>query len=274
MRKSPPSSAISYPNNKGLALHPTQGRPRQTLRDVPIPMKVLFTCLLLTLGIGYLFAVTYLYLVDIEPHSGQGKGLVSDVVDKYYGKRGETRLGASLQGAMGDNIAPAEKEHIFQWIKKGASAETFSEVAPIFKDNCVICHSAESGMPIPPLSTYEEVTVYTAVDMGQSVKSLVRVSHVHLFGMSFIFFLSGGIFAMSQVDVRWRVLLIATPFISIWVDIGSWWFTKLAPAFAYTVIIGGVLMGLSLLAQILISLWELWFLAEDDEACQAKRLRA
>ncbi len=246
------------------ALAQTPDRP--TLRDISIPMKVLFSCLLLTLGLGYLFAILYLYLVDIEPHGGEGEGFVVAVVNKYYGQRGETQLGAALQGAMGDTVTPAEKERLFQWIKKGARIDDYEEVAPIFKNSCAMCHSAESGMPIPPLSRYEEVAVYTTVDMGQSIKSLVRVSHVHLFGMSFIFFLSGGIFAMSRVNVRWRVLLIAMPFISIWVDIGSWWFTKFAPVFAYTVIVGGVLMGLSLLGQILISLWEMWFLAEAPKS--------
>ncbi len=234
-----------------------------TLRTISTPMKVLFTCLLLTIGIGYIFAIGYLYLVEIEPHTGQGVGLVDAVSDKYYGKREGTQLGASLKGAMGDNITPAEKETIFLWIEAGAKKETFSEVQPIFENNCAICHSPDSGIPIAPLISFEDVLVYTAIDMGQSVKSLVRVSHVHLFGMSFIFFLTGGIFALSEIKVRWRTLLIATPFIAVWVDIGSWWFTKLAPIFAYTVIIGGILMGLALFFQILISLWEMWVCSSE-----------
>jgi hypothetical protein len=42
-------------------------------------------------------------------------------------------------------------------------------------------------------------------------------------------------------------------------DIGSWWFTKIEPFFAYTVITGGVLMGISLAVQILLPLYEMWF---------------
>ena len=40
---------------------------------------------------------------------------------------------------------------------------------------------------------------------------------------------------------------------------GSWWLTKYEPIFAYTVIVGGVLMGLSLAGQVAISLYEMWF---------------
>jgi hypothetical protein len=36
---------------------------------------------------------------------------------------------------------------------------------------------------------------------------------------------------------------------------------KYQPDFAYAVLIGGALMGVSLAAQILISIWEMWFTA-------------
>ena len=114
-------------------------------------------------------------------------------------------------------------------------------------------------MPVSSLGTYEEVTAYTRIDLGQSIKSLVRVSHIHIFGMSFIFILTSWIFVLSEVAVGWKALLVAIPFFAIWIDIGSWWVTRFEPFFAYTVIAGGVLMGFSLAAQILISLWEIWF---------------
>lgn len=228
------------------------------LRTVSLPVKVLFTSFLLTIGVGYLFAILYLFLVDIEPHAKGNMGLVHAVIIKYYGRRGMTRLEASMEGAMGDNVTPAQKKKISEWIRKGASMSDFELIKPIFLNNCTVCHSKESGMPIPPLTSFNEVSAYTQVDIGQSIKSLVRVSHIHLFGMSFLFLLTSWIFAMSDIAVKWRAILVSVPFIAIWVDIGSWWFTKFEPLFAYTVIAGGVLMGLSLGAQIVISLWEIW----------------
>jgi hypothetical protein len=76
--------------------------------------------------------------------------------------------------------------------------------------------------------------------------------------MSFIFLLTSGIFVLSEIPVRWRAFLVAIPFVAIWMDIGSWWFTKVEPFFAYTVITGGVLMGISLAVQILLPLYEMW----------------
>ncbi|TAK08391.1 MAG: hypothetical protein EPO39_04490 [Candidatus Manganitrophaceae bacterium] len=229
-----------------------------TLRTASFPVKVLFTCFLLSIGIGYLMAVLYLFLIDIEPHSKKGTGMVRAVIIKYYGQRGGTRLEGALEGAMGDNLSPAQKKEVVAWIRKGATEADFPSVQPIFTNQCAGCHSKESGMPLPPLTTYEEVSAYTQIDLGQSIKSLVRVSHIHLFGISFIFMFTSGIFVFSEVNPRWRALLVAIPFLAIWVDIGSWWFTKLQPLFAYAVIIGGLLMGLSLALQIVLSLYEMW----------------
>ncbi len=229
-----------------------------TLRTLTLPLKVLATCFLLTMGVGYLFALGYLYLVDLEPHTEHGLSVSEAVVSKYYGKRGGSRLEGALAGAMGGYVSQAEKERIAQWIKEGAGEAEFVNIQPILKEACVTCHRPESGMPIAPLTSYSEVAPYSAVDLGQSIKSLARVSHIHLFGMSFIFILTSFIFAFSELSVLTRSALIAIPFVAIWVDIGSWWFTKYEPAFAYTVIGGGILMGLSLAIQIGVSLFEMW----------------
>jgi len=229
-----------------------------TLRTLPFPLKLLSSFFLLTIGLGYLFALAYLYLIDIEPHSKHGLGLVASVINKYYGQREASRLEAALEGAMGEHVNQAEKQRIIQWIKQGAAEAEFTSIQPILKQACTTCHNPESGMPIPPLTSYSEISQYTAVDLGQSIKTLIRVSHIHLFGMSFIFVLTSTIFAFSETSKILRSVLIAIPFLAIWLDIGSWWFTKYQPMFAYTVIIGGTLMGLSLAGQVGISLYEMW----------------
>jgi len=230
-----------------------------SLRCLSLPVKVLFTCFLLTIGIGYIFGLLNLFLIDIEPHAKQGKGMIQTVILKYYGQRGVTKLESALEGTMGENLDSSQKKQVLDWIRDGAREARFENVQPVFLERCGVCHSEESDMPLPPLTSFEEISVYTQMDMGESIRGLVGVSHVHLFGMSFIFILTGGIFAMSEVNIRWRALLVAIPFIAIWMDIGSWWFTKVEPVFAYTVIIGGFLMGLSLAVQIFLSLYEMWF---------------
>lgn len=227
-----------------------------TLRRLPISVKVLATCFLLTMGIAYLFGAAYLYLTAVQPHAGGS--LVDAVILKYHGDRGASRLEASLEGSMKEYATAEERKQIIGWIRAGAAEAQFADIRPVLTAACAGCHSADAGTGLAPLTTYAEVAAFTDVDLGQSVKALVRVSHVHLFGMSFIFVLTGAVFAFSETPPVWRAVLIAIPFVAIWLDIGSWWFTKYAPLFAYTVIGGGVLMGLSLAAQIGLSLYEMW----------------
>ena len=229
-----------------------------TLRLLPLQLKVLATCFLLTLGVGYLFALAYLYLLDVEPHTKHGMGLVASVIVKYYGQRDASRLEAALRGPMSEYVTDAQRKQLLRWIRQGASEAEFVKIQPVLKQACGGCHSASAGMAVPSLMSYAEVAPYAAVDMGESLKTLVRVSHIHLFGMSFIFMLTSLIFAFSETPVMFRAVLIAIPFLAIWLDIGSWWFTKYEPVFAYTVIGGGVLMGVSLAGQIGVSLYEIW----------------
>jgi hypothetical protein len=232
---------------------------RFSLKILPASLRLLFSVFLLTIGIGYLAALFYLFLVDVDPHKRMGMGLVEGITMKYHGVSGNTRLESALRGIMSNKITSSEKDEVFHWINTGASVEGFREkVKPLLDKNCVICHNVKSNPSVPSLATYEEVREVTRVDMGPSLDQLARVSHVHLFGISIIFLLTGMIFSLSEITSAVKLPILVMPYVAIWMDIGSWWITKYQPFFAYIVIIWGGLMGLALAAQILISLWEMW----------------
>lgn len=230
-----------------------------TFKDLSLPVKVLFSAYLLTIGTGYLIAVLYVFLIDVEPHRKMGMDVLQGTIHKYYGRRGDTRIEGVLRGSMGVYLDAVEKKLISEWVESGASAEGFPGVKLIIDKNCVRCHNPASGRGIVPLTTYAEVKTVTNVDLGESIKGLARVSHVHLFGISLIFINSGFIFSLSSINRRLKLVIMVTPFLAILTDIGSWWFTKYKPVFAYTVIAGGALMGLALAAQITVPLYEMWF---------------
>ena len=238
----------------------------EALRTLSLPVRVLFTCFLLTIGVGYLSALLYLFIVDVDPHRKMGMNLVSGIAMKYHGSVGSTRLQAALAGSMSDRVAPPEKQAILQWIAEGAPASGFDRVKPIFDRSCVPCHSPASGLPVPGLATLEDVRKVAAADTGPSVGQLARVSHVHLFGISIIFLLTGSIFALSDIAPWLRAVVIAVPFLAIWADIGSWWITKYEPFFAIIVVVGGAFMGLALAVQVVVSLWQMWFSREPSTA--------
>lgn len=229
------------------------------LRTITTPMRALFTFFLLTVGIGYIMALFYLFLVDVEPHQKMGMNASDGISMKYGGQQGKTRLEAALRGSMSDRLDPVDSQEIIQWIRGGATANAYEKVKSNFEKNCISCHSAKSGLPVPPLTSFEEVLKVTKVDTGASLSQLARVSHVHLFGIGIIFLLTGAIFALSEVSEKLRLVIIVLPYVTIWADIGAWWVTKYEPIFAYVVLIGGGFMGLALALQILISLWEMWF---------------
>jgi len=230
----------------------------RNLRDLTYPTKILFSAFLVTVGIGYLMAVAYLFLIDVAPYDTTGLHVVQDTIQKYYGRRGDTLLEGVLDGGMGQYVSREEKEQILSWINSGASQDGFKDVAPIFEKKCTGCHSPTSGMGLPPLTGYDEVKKVTKVDRGESIKILAKTSHVHLFGISMLFLLTGAIFSLGRMNGHLKGFVLAFPYIAILMDIGSWWFTKFNPIFAYTVIVGGVLMGVSLAVQILYSIYEMW----------------
>jgi len=57
-----------------------------------------------------------------------------------------------------------------------------------------------------------------------------------------------------------KTTLIPTLFAAVFVDIAAWFLTKWDPLYAWTVMIVGAMMGVALAAQILVSLYQLWFL--------------
>jgi hypothetical protein len=228
-----------------------------SLRTLPITLRVLFSCFLAVIGIGYLTALSYLFLVDVEPHRQQGQGMVEGISAKYHGSTSGTRLEAALRGTMADRVNAEDRGRIIEWVRGGATREGYDAVEPILTKNCGTCHNAQSGLPA--LTSYEDVTQLTQPDTGTSLLQLARVSHVHLFGISIIFLLTGAIFSLSETPVWFRVTMLVTPYVAILADIGSWWITKYySPVFAYIVVIGGAFMGLALACQILVSLWDMW----------------
>ncbi|MGD8616631.1 MAG: hypothetical protein PVI91_13360 [Gammaproteobacteria bacterium] len=243
--------------------------PLDRLHRLPCDSKVLYTMTLLVLGVGYLFAMMQVF----EVHAGRdGKpGLsTTDLVIAYSGSHADTRLEAALKGPMRDRLTAEEREVIFDWINTGGRAiyrgggrEAYEQIVkPIIEKRCIACHGGHNPH-IPNLSTFEGVSSVVEKDTGMDIFRLIRVSHIHLFGLTFIFFVISAIFVRARVSPLWlKCTIIATPFVTILLDIASWYLTKLYTGFAWVVMIGGILMGLTFAAQWLVSMYQLWLYRE------------
>ncbi len=228
-------------------------------QELPISMRVLFTGTLLVLGLGYMFAMLYVFAA----HSGaDGKpGLsVDDIKITYSGSPGTTQLESALKGPMSSMLPERDLVAILTWIHNGADKKTFtSGIEPIIADNCLTCHDG-SNPHLANLDGFENIQTVVAIDTGADLFSLVRVSHIHLFGLTFIFFIMAFIFSHSYVRPVWlKAIIIATPFFAVMSDVIGWYVTKVFTPFAWVVLIAGALNGLSFAIMWVISMYQMWF---------------
>jgi len=227
--------------------------------ELPRHLKVLFSMILLVMGVGYVFAMVQIF----EVHAGvDGKaGLsVRDIQIAYAGSSERSRLETALRGPMASMAPEAQINQIIAWVRTGADENEFtSEILPILQTNCHGCHDGSHPRMVKLLD-YTDVKTLAVTNQGVSIGTLVRVSHIHLFGLTFIFAIMGFIFSHAYVRQRHlKSVITALPFMAIILDIGSWWLTKVSAAFAYTVMAGGFVMGVSFAMQWLISVYQMWF---------------
>lgn len=235
-------------------------RSPDSLPDRRLTDKVLFSAFLIVVGCGYLMALTLIYYTDAGRDGKPGLS-VQDIADDYYGNRSGTRLEAAIRGPMSPHLTLGERNEIVAWLKSGEAESQYTQVIkPILNKDCTRCHSPASGMGLPDLSNYAGVQQVAQIDTGQSLHSLVRLSHIHLFGIALLLLGVGLIFRHAQLRTWLKITFVVLPFAAMFIDVLSWFLTKWDPAYAYTVVIAGAVLGVSLAAQILISLYQMWIL--------------
>jgi len=228
-------------------------------QQLPISMRTLFTGALLVLGLGYLFAMLYIFAA----HSGaDGKpGLsVEDIKITYSGSDEITQLEKALRGAMSGMLPQKDLATLLEWIREGADKKSYSaDIEAIVETNCLSCHDG-SNPHLSNLDGYENIQEVVAQDTGADLYTLVRVSHIHLFGLTFIFFIIGFIFSHAYLRPMWlKCLIIATPFAGVIVDVLGWYVTKVYAPFAWVVLIAGMFNGLSFAVMWVVSMYQMWF---------------
>src|SRR5574343_961652 len=97
-----------------------------SLKNLDIPVKVLFTGYLTSVAVGYLFA-----LIQILFTHGMADGKlglsVDDIVYSYYGNRSGTALEVKLNGSMKANAPDQERFAIMKWVRDGADVDDYKD---------------------------------------------------------------------------------------------------------------------------------------------------
>lgn len=237
----------------------------QRFANLSISEKILNTCFLLTIGIGYLVALANIYFTH-QNHDGKPGLSVEDVMINYHGSPTQTRLGAAVKGIMAANLKyKSDQDVILQWLKNGAGQEEYNDhIAPVLNRDCISCHAPAINPSLPNLTDYQGV-LEVAKSGGVPLPYLIRVSHIHLFGIAFILFFIGKIFLLCDLNVLVKRVAVTVPFLAMLVDVMSWFITKSLPDFAYVVVGSGALMGISMGIQILLSIYQMWFYQPETQ---------
>jgi len=223
---------------------------------LPLKYKVLFTGFLMVIGLGLMMAGAQIMLTHGMADGKPGLS-INDIIYSYYGNRTGSKLEIMLNGQM-KAMAPAEvRFELIRWTHDGAPAEQWTaKIEPLIHKYCASCHNG--GSALPNFTKLDNLQKVAEVDHGASISLLTRVSHIHLFGIAFIFMFIGLIFAMAEFPSRWQILLIATPFAFLILDILSWWLTKFFPIFAWLTMIGGIGYSLASTVMLFTSLAQMW----------------
>lgn len=234
------------------------------LPNLPLPLKTLFVGYLLAIGVGLCMAGLQIMLTHGMADGKVGLS-VNDIVYSYYGDRSGTKLASKLNGSMIDKAPLEVRQDIIKWAQQGApEAEWEPHFKGVFAQHCIMCHSQIPG--IPDFTKFEEVKRTAEVNTGATVSGLTRVSHIHLFGIGFIFFFIGLIFSFAvHVPKRIKVLAIAFPFGFLLLDIFSWWLTKMSPSFAWLTIIGGIGYGMASTYMWFVSMYQMLILSRNGK---------
>ena len=228
-------------------------------QELTISMRTLFTGALLVVGLGYLFAILYVFAA--HSHADGQPGLsVEDIKITYSGSSETTPLEKALRGPMSGMLPQRDLATLVEWIHEGANKRAFeADIDPILEANCLSCHDG-SNPHLSNLDGYENVAITVEQDTGADLNTLVRVSHIHLFGLTFIFFIVGFIFSHAYLRPLWvKCAIIIAPFVGVIADVLGWYLTKVFTPFAWVVLIAGAINGVSFAVMWIVSMYQMWF---------------
>ena len=114
--------------------------------ELPYSMRVLFTCVLLILGLGYLFALLNVYFTYAGRAGGNPLMLsYQDIVVGYSGSGKGSILESALSGPMSTMLRPDERDTLLTWVRGGAPQAAYdSGIKALIDKRCLTCHDGRN----------------------------------------------------------------------------------------------------------------------------------
>ena len=151
------------------------------------------------------------------------------------------------------------------------------KVKSILTTRCVRCHAKDGDVAQFPLEVFAELERYMEAPGGVEVppgggwvkveepigmEKLTQSTHAHLLSFAMLFSLTGLVFAFTSYCGCLRGILSPLALLAVVTDVVLWWLARLSddagPYFAMAIIGTGGVVGLSLGAQIVLSLFNMY----------------
>jgi len=307
----------------------TAESPRLTLRDLPLPVKMVITVFLISVGLGYGSALMQMHF----QHSTSGTLMptLSDIIAKFSGVswpplpeapkvepkskfqqlleapetepfNGSGSMVKAFTKKALEGFEEAdrpnrdgERRAMIAWIKAGAPREAYEKdsfplpddimditidyvgegrtvkIHTLIDDRCARCHQPDADQAKFPLHTYDSIAKYTKVSKRVTTDPakakqlpadrLTQSTHAHLLSFSMLYLLTGLVFAFSSYPMKLRLILAPMVLVAQVADISCWWLARLegvGPYFAMAIMGTGGVVGLSVMLQITLSLFNLY----------------
>ena len=102
--------------------------------ELPISLRFLYTAVLCVLGLGYLFALIYLFHTYAAKDGDPSSLSAEDLIIAYSGSGKDSRLETALRGAMSVMLPKEESASIVGWVQKGVDKANFEKnVRPVLE---------------------------------------------------------------------------------------------------------------------------------------------
>lgn len=142
------------------------------------------------------------------------------------------------------------------------------KIQSLIKGRCVRCHGKDGDDAKAtnyPLETYEQIKKYGTPTTGAgrvSLEKLTQSTHAHLLSFAVLFTFTGLLFALTSYPRLLRLLLAPTVLLAQVADIACWWLARIdgtvGEQFAQAIPITGMIVGIGLALQIVLTLWHLF----------------
>lgn len=194
----------------------------------------------------------------------------NDMSEAFFSESADWPAAADQQQAQRPG-REAERQAVLAWVEAGADKAAYDADAfplpPVdarFKELTARFRAAALA-PVPAAATpgapKAEDKWAHAKSRQLSVESLTQSTHAHLLTFSLLWAATGLVFAFTSYSTGTRCVLSPLVLIAQVLDVGCWWLARLdgvGPYFALAIMATGGIVGLGLVAQIVLSIWNMY----------------